>query len=65
MLAPNAFVQNRYLIVRRLGGGERSERRGPGLGSRDFRELGRHSHEVERGGQQQMHEPGFHQPVVA
>ena len=24
MLAPNAFVQNRYLFVRRLGGGERS-----------------------------------------
>jgi eukaryotic-like serine/threonine-protein kinase len=24
MLAPNAFVQNRYLCVRRLGGGERS-----------------------------------------
>src|SRR4051812_24238749 len=24
MLAPNAFVQNRYLFVRRLGGGDRS-----------------------------------------
>src|SRR5215212_6968403 len=24
MLAPNAFVQNRYLLVRQLGGGERS-----------------------------------------
>src|SRR6476660_7970423 len=24
MLAPNAFVRNRYLCVRRLGGGERS-----------------------------------------
>src|SRR5690349_19748367 len=24
MLAPNAFVQNRYLFVRRLGGGQRS-----------------------------------------
>src|SRR6478672_5725954 len=24
MLAPNAFVQNRYLLVRRLGGGQRS-----------------------------------------
>src|SRR5262249_20100050 len=43
-------------------GGERSKRRGPGLGSGDCRTPGCNSHTVECGGNQQMPEPGFRQP---
>ena len=53
-------LANPHSDMWRLGGGECSERRGPGLGSGDIREPGGHSHEVQRGGNQQMHQPSFH-----
>jgi hypothetical protein len=53
--------QTRLLVYR----GECSKRRRPCPGARSVCEPGRNSHEVDRRSQQQMHQPGFHQPTIA
>jgi hypothetical protein len=46
-------------------GGECRKCRRPCPGARSVCKPSRHPHEIDRSGQQQMHEPGFHQPNIA